>query len=126
MGFFSYKWNKLVGFFVNNKVKVLQFVGCMFIVSCPFTIWYHVENFPNEFGGRVILILLFMFFSYIFFAIAKFYHDNEVPEDIPVPAKRFTYYNVNDDCVYVSRNRIQEMYLYLADLEDWMEDHEML
>ena len=65
MGFFSYKWNKLVDFFAGNRVKVLQFVGCMFIVSCPFTIWYHVENYPNEFGGRIVLILLFMFFSYI-------------------------------------------------------------
>lgn len=40
--------------------------------------------------------------------------------EIPVPADRFT--EVSDDGeISVNSNRLQEMLVYMADLEDWME-----
>lgn len=44
---------------------------------------------------------------------------------VPVPNKRFT--EVSDDGeVSVDQNRIQELILYVADLEDWMERKNIL
>ena len=44
---------------------------------------------------------------------------------IPVPRKRFT--EVSDDGeVTVERNRLQELLLYVADLEDWLHSKGML
>lgn len=39
---------------------------------------------------------------------------------IPVPQKRFTSVDDNDE-VSIEHNRLQELLLYVADLEDWLE-----
>lgn len=38
---------------------------------------------------------------------------------IPIPTKRFT--EIDDDEVTIDQNRLQEIILYLADLENWLE-----
>lgn len=45
---------------------------------------------------------------------------------VPIPMKRFTEYDEESGEVTVEKNRIQEMILYVADVEDWLERKGML
>lgn len=39
---------------------------------------------------------------------------------VPIPAKRFTEVNEEDGEVSIEHDRLQELLLYVADLEDWL------
>lgn len=68
-------------------------------------------------GGEIFVPLVFMVIIYYLRSIA-----NKVGKGVtvPVPDKRFT--AVDDDGeVSIENNRIQELILYVADLEDWLE-----
>lgn len=40
---------------------------------------------------------------------------------VPVPAKRFTEVDKEEGMVSIDNDRVQELLLYVADLEDWLE-----
>ena len=68
-------------------------------------------------GGEIFVPLVFVVIIYYLKSTA-----NKMRKGItiPVPEKRFT--SVDDDGeVTIENRRIQELILYLADLEDWME-----
>ena len=68
-------------------------------------------------GGELLLPIIFCIITYILRSYA-----NKIGKGItiPVPDKRFT--EVDDyGEVSIPNNRIQELILYLADLEDWLE-----
>lgn len=68
-------------------------------------------------GGELLIPLIFIIFIYYLKSTA-----NKLGKGmtIPIPEKRFT--EVDDDGeVSIEQQRIQELILYVADLEDWME-----
>jgi hypothetical protein len=68
-------------------------------------------------GGELLIPIIFCVIIYYLRSYA-----NKIGKGttIPVPDKRFT--EVDDDGeVSIPSNRIQELILYLADLEDWLE-----
>lgn len=68
-------------------------------------------------GGEIIIPLIFILVIFYLKSIA-----NKIGKGItiPLPNKRFT--QVDDDGeVSIENSRIQELILYLADLEDWMQ-----
>ena len=68
-------------------------------------------------GGELLIPIIFCVITYYLRSYA-----NKIGKGttIPVPDKRFT--EVDDDGeVSIPSNRIQELILYLADLEDWLE-----
>ena len=68
-------------------------------------------------GGELLLPIIFCMITYILRSYA-----NKIGKGItiPIPDKRFT--EVDDyGEVSIPNNRIQELILYLADLEDWFE-----
>ena len=68
-------------------------------------------------GGELFIPIIFCVITYYLRSYA-----NKIGKGttIPVPDKRFT--KVNDyGEVSIPNNRIQELILYLADLEDWLE-----
>ena len=74
------------------------------------------------FGNEIFIPIVFALVIYILKLIA-----NKTGKGInlPVPAKRFT--QVDDDGeVSIENDRIQELILYLADFEDWLERKGML
>ena len=73
-------------------------------------------------GGEMLFPLLFIVVIFFLKSIA-----NKIGKGmtIPLPSKRFT--QVDDDGeVSIENNRLQELILYIADLEDWMERRGML
>ncbi len=86
---------------------IMYYLGASFKISpyiivaipiCVFIITYIMDSYANKIGKGMA---------------------------VPVPDRRFT--EVSDDGeVSISNTRIQEMILYLADLEDWMERKNLL
>lgn len=105
-------------FIKNNLVNIADTVELII----PFMMFFIGQDVSLREGKLSItweLILPVLFFVLVFYlkSIA-----NKIGKGItiPVPQKRFT--QVDDDGeVSIENKRIQELILYLADLEDWFE-----
>ena len=108
-----------VHYFVTNNLRnfarILSFI-------LPYVMYIIGQNVCAErgkiaFGGELFIPILFCVITYYIRSYA-----NKIGKGttIPVPDKRFT--EVDDYSeVSIPNNRIQELILYLADLEDWLE-----
>lgn len=73
-------------------------------------------------GGEILVPILILFIIYFLRSMANKYRKGTA---IPVPEERFT--EVDDDGeVSIRNDRLQELILYLADLEDWLERRGLL
>lgn len=88
----------IIGQYVRNERGKITFGGEIFFPICFCIIIYFVRSYANKIGKGIT---------------------------IPVPEKRFT--EVDEDGeVSIENRRVQELILYLADLEDWFERKGML
>lgn len=73
-------------------------------------------------GGELLLPMM----VFIFIHIVNMY-TNKIGKGttIPVPAKRFTDI-ANDGMVSIANDRLEELILYMGDLEDWMEKNNLM
>ena len=100
---------------LRNFARILSFI-------LPYVMYVIGQNVCAErgkiaFGGELFIPILFCVITYYIRSYA-----NKIGKGttIPVPDKRFT--EVDDyGEVSIPNNRIQELILYLADLEDWLE-----
>ena len=68
-------------------------------------------------GGELFIPVLVLMLTYYVNGIARKYNKGT---SLPIPEKRFT--EVDDEGeVSIRQDRVQELLLYMADLEDWME-----
>lgn len=108
------------------KENLLNIITCMNALL-PFGMYFlgqHDFSLKNEFtvsGGLLVPMATFTLIYYLRYLankIGKGY-------TIPVPNKRFT--EVDDDGeVSIEHDRLQELILYVADIEDWLERKDML
>lgn len=80
------------------------------------------DNGQIHVGTEIMIPVVIMLFTYYFKSYA-----NKIGKGItvPVPEKRFT--SIDDDGeVSVEHRRLQELILYIADVEDWLEKKGML
>ena len=106
----------VIGRNLRNLALVLQ-------VGLPYLMWYlgvYLYEERGEFavGGEVFIPLVI--FLVIYF-VRSFANHIGKGEKIPVPKKRFTQSGDDDGEVVVETSRTEEMILYLADLEDWLQ-----
>ena len=87
-----------IGQFVRNERGRLQLGSELFIPILVCVVIYYIKSYANKIGKG---------------------------STVPVPEKRFTEIDSFGE-VSVRNDRIQELLLYLADLEDWMERRNML
>lgn len=115
-------------------VAVIYFIGSnlrtfanILSISCPYVMYLlgqYAFSFRGEFnvGGELLIPLVFAVVTYL---IRQFANKIGKGTTIPVPQRRFT--SVDDDGeVSVNQNRLQELILYVADVEDWLERHGLL
>jgi len=100
---------------LRNFVRILSFIlpYIMYIIGQKVCL----ERGKIAFGGELLIPIVFCVITYYIRSYA-----NKIGKGttIPVPEKRFT--EVDDDGeVSIRNSRIQELILYLADLEDWLE-----
>ena len=108
-----------IDYFITNNLRNFAWI-LNFIL--PYVMYVIGQNACAErgkiaFGGELFIPILFCVITYYIRSYA-----NKIGKGttIPVPDKRFT--EVDDyGEVSIPNNRIQELILYLADLEDWLE-----
>ena len=91
--------------------------------ALPYLMWYlgaslYEERGEFAVGGEVFIPLIVFIITYY---LSQYANHIGKGEKIPVPKKRFTQSGDDDGEVVVETSRTEEMILYLADLEDWLE-----
>lgn len=109
-----------IGSNLRNFANVLN-------IACPYVMYVvgqYAFDCRGEFqvGGELFIPLVF---AVVIYVIRQFANKIGKGTTIPLPQKRFT--SVDDDGeVSVNHDRLQEMILYVADIEDWLERHGLL
>lgn len=111
-------FNNIIYFIQNNLILFANILNMIL----PYLMYFLgqalvVERNEVAVGGEIFIPTLFIIMIYYLKSSA-----NKLGKGItiPIPDKRFT--EVDDDGeVSVEHKRIQELLLYVADLEDWME-----
>jgi hypothetical protein len=70
-------------------------------------------------GGEALLPFVFVIAGFMLKSYARVSGNDY--SDIPVPYNRFTEVDYDSGQVEVENKRLQEMILYMADLEDWFD-----
>lgn len=111
-------------YFVESNLR--NFANVLNIV-CPYVMYLigqHVFSFRGKFnvGGELLIPLIF---TVVIYLIRQFANKIGKGITVPVPQKRFT--SIDDEGeVSISQSRLQELILYVADVEDWLERHGLL
>ena len=108
-----------VHYFITNNLRNFAWILNFILPYVMYVIGQKVceERGRIAFGGELFIPIVFCVVTYYVRSYA-----NKIGKGttIPVPEKRFT--EVDDDGeVSIRNSRIQELILYLADLEDWLE-----
>lgn len=113
----------LAAFAVNNLRNLANLIE----VISPYAMYFIAYYVYNErgyaaIGGELFIPIAICIIVYFIRSLANKYGKGYT---VPVPTKRFT--EVSDDGeVSISYDRMQELLLYVADLEDWMERKNIL
>lgn len=108
-----------VDYFITNNLRNFAWILNFILPYLMYIIGQNVYETRGYFGvgGELFIPIIFCVITYILRSYA-----NKIGKGttIPVPEKRFT--EVDDyGEVSIPNNRIHELILYLADLEDWLE-----
>ena len=99
----------------------------MLSVSCPYLMYFigqyvQTNGFKFVYNYYLAIPLLIVFVTYYLHSAAN---KTGKGNACPVPVRRFT--TVSEDGeVSIENSRLQELLLYIADLEDWMERKNIL
>ena len=118
-GFIQTKVDSIRDFFEYDCGKLFKWVAVIVFVTTPFAVVFHHEVYPDLIGGTAVIAVILEFMCYIFYELSKFY-GAEVAE-FPAPSDRFTTVD-KDGMVSVDKNRIQEMIVYVGEVEDYLSD----
>lgn len=104
--------------------NVSAWIGNVILASAPFVTLFcckYVYDFRgySAIGGEVFVPIILVITGFILKSYARVSGNDHV--DLPVPYRRFTQVDDDNGQVDVDYNRVQEMILYMADLEDWFE-----
>lgn len=108
-----------VGYFIESNLRNF---ATILNVLLPYMMYFigqyiAVERGKVAIGGEILIPL---FFTVIIFYFKSTANKLGKGTTIPLPDKRFT--KVEEDGeITIENKRVQELILYLADLEDWME-----
>lgn len=118
-GFIQTKVDSIKNFFDCNIGKVFKSISFVIFISAPFVSALHLNAYPDLIGGTIAIVLIQDFLCYIFYELSKFYGAEIV--EMPVPSRRFTTVD-KDGMVSVPKDRMQEMIIYVSEVEDYLTD----
>ncbi len=106
-------------YFCKNNIRNFAWLLNITLPYIMYIIGQYVHDKRGEIlpGGEIFIPIIF---GLIICLLRSYANKIGKGTKVPIPPKRFTY--VDDDGeVTISYHRIQELILYLADLEDWLE-----
>ena len=112
-------FREIAYFFTFN----MRYVAVLVEVACPYGMYFVGQRLVLDrgyaaVGGELVLPIVVMVVVYYMKEISNRCNKGV---RIPVPVKRFTEVDHETGEVNVRQDRVQELILYLADLEDWLE-----
>lgn len=113
-----------ISYFLTSNMR--NFANIL-TISCPYLMFFlgqYIQTGSLDFvySGELIIPLVFTLLAYFLHSAAN---KTGKGNACPVPHRRFT--TVDDDGeVSIENSRLQELLLYMADLEDWMERKNIL
>lgn len=108
-----------IAYFIKSNLRNLAMI---LNISLPYAMYIIGQYVCDQRGKKDIgfEILIPLCVSIIIYFIRSYANKIRKGTTLPLPDKRFT--EVDDDGeVTVENSRIQELLLYIADLEDWLE-----
>lgn len=110
----------MVAYFIKENLR--NFANLMNLLL-PFGMyfvgqWCVVERGQVAVGGEIAIPIVVCIIVYYLRSLANKFGKGS---SIPIPEKRFTEVDDESGEVNVRNDRVQELILYLADLEDWLE-----
>lgn len=102
-----------IGYFIKKNLR--SFANILNI-ACPYLMYLYGFN-SNNIGYEVFIPVIIMFIVYFLRALANKLGTGDM---VPIPVKRFTEED-EDGEVYIRTDRVQELILYMADLENYLE-----
>lgn len=120
----SMMWSNFIWKFQDVIANGVSGIGNALLVSGPFVMllvgeYVYADRGYWAVGGEVILPFVFVIAGFALKSYARVSGTDH--SDIPVPYRRFTKVDYNSGQVDVEYDRVQEMILYMADLEDWFD-----
>lgn len=120
----SMMWSNFVWKFQDVIANGMSGIGNALLASGPFVMllvgeYAYADRGYWAVGGEVILPFVFVIAGFALKSYARVSGTDH--SDIPVPYRRFTKVDYNSGQVDVEYDRVQEMILYMADLEDWFD-----
>lgn len=107
-------------FFSGSSGAVSNFIFVLTPFVSFFVGWYSGINKGDDFylGGEIILVTSLVIIAVILrvYSVAN----SAAVGGMPIPAKRFTI-DAGGGEIQVETDRLQELILYTADLEDWLD-----
>lgn len=115
---------ELYYFFASN----LRYIAAAIDIAIPYLMYYIGQDMAvvrgyKAVGGEIFIPILLIIASYYIRQIAN---RTGKGNTVPVPAIRFTEVDRDTGEVTVVMSRMEEMLLYMADLEDWLQRKQML
>ena len=112
-------WYTIIDIICSN----LRNVVIISKIGLPYLMWYIGANLYEQrgkfaVGGEVFIPLIIFVFTYY---IGQYANRIGKGERIPVPEKRFTEPGEEDGEYTVETKRVEEMILYMSNLEDWLQ-----
>lgn len=101
----------------------VRYLAVLIEVACPFGMLFLGQQLALKrgyigAGGEIAIPIIVVLVVYYMKEISNRCNKGT---RIPIPHKRFTEVDLESGEVNVRQDRLQEMILYLADLEDWLE-----
>lgn len=120
----SMMWSNFIWKFQDVIANGVSGIGNALLISGPFVMllvgeYVYADRGYWAVGGEVILPFIFVVAGLALKSYARVSGTDH--SDIPVPYRRFTNVDCNSGQVDVEYDRVQEMILYMADLEDWFD-----
>lgn len=120
----STMWSSFIWKFQDVIANGVSGIGNVLLISGPFVMllvgeYAYADRGYWAVGGEVILPFIFVIAGFALKSYARVSGTDH--SDIPVPYRRFTNVDYDSGQVDVEYDRVQEMILYMADLEDWFD-----
>lgn len=106
----------------------LRYFAGLIEVATPYIMYYIGQQMALDrgrfaVGGEIFIPIVIMFITYYFRQIANRSNKGGA---LPKPERRFTIVDPDTGEVNIETARTEELILYMADLEDWMERRKLL
>lgn len=112
-------WLREIAYYVKSN---LRYFAKLLILALPY-VMYFIGQYVHNARGKMAVgseILIPLIISFVVYFVQAYANKIGKGTSIPLPSKRFT--QVSDDGeVSIDNDRVQELILYVADLEDHFE-----